>query len=199
MKRTHFQPVALTLLLLALLGAAISASAERFYDRNAIPGNFTIGIYSDEDGSSKKVTLGKDDDEFQVWIGLTGDSTRVFSGAVFKLQLPPHMETKGPVRWTAIPGLKSTGSLSDPGLSIEFNKACLRQTGPEPVMLGRLTFAVEPGFKKGTLMPEAHNGFGLSVELCLPDGGWPKPYATGVALEVERKFSFIERIQSWFD
>ena len=73
------------------------------------------------------------------------------------------------------------------------------QTGPEPLMLARIRFHVDPQFAQGEIAVADHIRWGCSVELCNPDNYWPKPYATGLALEVERNESLWTKMKGIFD
>ena len=66
-----------------------------YYDRNEIPGHYTIGFYADEQGSSNELKIPKDATDFEVWIGVTGDSTRTFSGLAMSLDLPYGVDLGG--------------------------------------------------------------------------------------------------------
>jgi hypothetical protein len=169
-----------------------------YYDRNKVPGNYTIGLYVDDAGRSRQAKLRPDQESVEAFIGITGDSTTVFSGMAFALQLPEGIELDGPIHWRTIEGLEQWGALEG-GVQVEFNKVCQEQTGPEPLMLGRIRFRVDPKFARGEIVVAEHLRWGCSVELCNPDQSWPKPYATGLGLEVERDESIWNKVKGIFD
>ena len=168
-------------------------------ERRSVPGRYVLGLYADALGSSSRVELQKGQDEFEAWIGISGDSTRVFSAAVFRLNVPRGLRIDGPILWKVVHGLAETGVVTDPGIQIEFNVECLQQLAATPVMLGRVRFTVDRrDFQQGTIEVLRHNRWGLSVELCQPDKAWPKPFCEPVHLEVTRKRSFWKRLQDLF-
>ena len=169
------------------------------YDRHEIPGHYTLGFYADERGSSTELELPKGEDTFEAWLGITGDSTRVFSSLVMRLDLPYGVELDGPVKWTPRSGLKESGDLLGDGMTVEFQFDCAQQKSPAPVMLGRVPFRMQPGVNEAVLTPAPHKQFGLSVEICSDDDAWPKPYADPVSLSVRRSRSFWDRLTGWFD
>lgn len=173
--------------------------AQGHYDRRAVPGNYTIGLYADLEGSSRTLTLPKGEDRFEAFIGITGDSTRVFSGLAFRVILPFGVTLDGPIVWRPLPGLKQYDAVEVKGTLVNFPEACVRSRSNMPVMVGRIPFRLAPEIKRVTLEPVAHIEFGLSVELCLPDSSYPKPFAQGRGITVERSLSFWDRITSWFD
>lgn len=170
-----------------------------YYDRNAVPGHYTIGFYSDETGSSKDLKIPKDATEFEVWIGVTGDSTRTFSGLAMSVELPYGVEPKGPIIWKPRERLKTQGELLDPGVTLSMTSDCAIQKGIGPVMLGRMVLSIQPGINDAVVAPAAHKQFGLSVELCYDERAWPKPYADAVSLKVKRDLSLWDRITGMFD
>lgn len=170
-----------------------------YYDRSEVPGNYTLGLYADPAGQSRHVELEPGQESVEVHIGITGDSTRVFSAIVFALDLPEGIRLEGPIRWRAIEGLTQWGSPVDAGVQVEFNKVCQEQTGSEPVMVGRIRFAVDPEFESGEITVTGHRRWGVSVELCKADEYWPKPYATGLGVTVERKKSLWGKVRGLFD
>jgi hypothetical protein len=195
------------LLLLALAAPPAGAQllepgnqdAPRFYDRDEIPGHYTIGFYSDENGSSEDLKIAKDATTFEVYIGVTGDSTRVFSGLAMSLDLPYGVELDGPVMWEPRDEMKIRGDLLDPGVTVAMNRDCAMQKGRGPAILGRLRLRMQPGIDEAVLAPAAHRQHGLSVELCSDKRAWPKPYAEAIPLKVKRKLSLWDRITGWFD
>ena len=209
MKLKHALP--LTLPLLVAMTMALPADAQILetqepgeatrgtYDRNDIPGEYTVGFYSNEDGSSDPLKLTKDQEEFDVWIGLTGDSTRVFSGMAMAIVLPYGVELAGPVLWTPRSGLKAGGDLLVEGMTVEFHYECAQQKSRAPAILGRVPLKLRRGVNEAVLVPAPHPAFGLSVELCSDERIWPKPYAQPVSVSVMRKQSFWDRVTGWFN
>lgn len=195
-----------TLAPLGLLGLLILSMllpeqifAQGHYDRRAVPGNYTIGLYADREGTSRVLTLPKGEDRFEAFIGITGDSTRVFSGLAFRVILPFGVTLDGPIVWQPLPGLKQYDAVEVKGTLVNFPEACVQSEGDIPVMVGRIPFRLAHEVERVTLEPVAHIEFGLSVELCLPDSSYPKPFAQGLDITVERSLSFWDRITSWFD
>lgn len=189
--------IAPAVLLIALTSAA--QQKRTFHDRDAVAGNYTVGLYADANGTQSKLVLESDQIEFEAWIGLTGDSTRVFSGTAFGLDLPREVQIDGAIRWNTMPGLSQWGVVTAQGVQAEFAQSCARQTTRLPAMLGRIRFSVEEDFLQGTLVVRPHVKHGLSVELCYLDGDWwPKPFAEPVSLEVERKQGFWDRLRNLF-
>lgn len=170
-----------------------------YYDRNEIPGHYTIGFYADESGSKNELKIPRDATEFEVWIGVTGDSTRTFSGLAMSLDLPYGVEINGPIIWKPRERLKTSGDVLDPGLTLMMNFDCAIQKGLSPVMLGRMSMSIQPGINEVVVAPSPHRQFGLSVELCFDDLAWPKPYAEAVPLKVKRDLSLWDRITGLFD
>ena len=170
-----------------------------YYDRNLVPGNYTIGFYADETGSSKDLKIPKDATEFEVWIGVTGDSTRTFSGLAMSVELPYGVEPKGPIIWKPRDRLKTQGVLLDPGVTLSMNHDCALQKGIGPVILGRMTLSIQSGINEAIVAPAEHKQFGLSVELCYDERAWPKPYAEAVPLKVKRDLSLWDRITGLFN
>ena len=201
MTRNTLSRLAPLVLLALVLGATLlpGALAQNYYDRNEVPGNYTIGFYSDFSASSRSIALEKGQDEFEAFIGITGDSTRVFSGVVFRLDLPPGVTMTGPAVWRPIAGLKQMEPMEGRGTQVTFNQECVPQEGDAPVVIGRIPLRMDPDVQQAVIEPLDHVNFGLSVELCQPDRSWPKPFAEGLALTVERKRSFWDRVTSWFD
>lgn len=197
--------LALVLLLVATAPAQEQApepehSARRgAYDRNEIPGHYTVGLYADRQGSSTELQISRDATEFEAWIGVSGDSTRVFSAVAMRLELPYGVELAGAIRWVPRSGLKEQGNLVDPGITVDFPHECAQQKGLAPVILGRVPLRILPGLNEATITPARHLRYGLSVELCSDERAWPKPYADPVPLEVRRKLSLWDRITGWFD
>jgi hypothetical protein len=159
----------------------------------------TIGFYSDETGSSKDLKIPGDATEFEVWIGVTGDSTRIFSGLAMSAELPYGVAPKGPIIWKPRDRLKSSGGLMDPGITLMMNYDCVTQKGIGPVILGRMVLSIQPGINEAVIAPKAHREFGLSIELCFDERAWPKPYAEAVPLKVKRNLSLWDRITGLFD
>lgn len=189
-----------TLLGLGLLAVAVvgtTLAQQNFYDRKEIPGSYTVGLYADRAGTSREFTLEEGEDRVEAWIGLTGDSTQVFSAVVFRLEIPEGVELAGPVRWLPIPGLQQWESAVGLGMQVEFNYECQPMVDGAPAMLGRVHFQVDEEFERGEVQVGSHNEHGLSVELCDQDL-WPKPYAEGLPLTIERKKSFWAKLQSLF-
>ena len=170
-----------------------------YYDRNEIPGDYTIGFYADEQGSGKDLKIPKEATEFEVWIGVTGDSTRTFSGLAMSIDLPYGVELNGPIIWKPRDRLKTSGDVVDPGLTLMMNFDCAIQKGIEPVILGRVSMSIQPGVNEVVIAPAPHRQFGLSVELCFDERAWPKPYAEAVSLKVKRDLSLWDRITGLFD
>jgi hypothetical protein len=170
-----------------------------YYDRNKVPGNYTVGIYADEKGQTREITLEEDSESFVVHIGITGDSTKVFSGLAFGLDMPEGIELDGAIRWRPIEGLSEFGILQEEGIQVEFNKVCQEQTTSEPLMMGRIRFRVNETFESGEIVLRGHRRFGVSLELCKPDEIWPKPYATGLGVTVERKSGLWNKMKGLFD
>lgn len=191
------------LILLALVALSAwhpaGASAQGYYDRKAVPGNYTIGFYADFEATSREITLAKGEDRFEAFIGITGDSTRVFSGLVFRVELPRGVELDGPIIWRPLEGLRQYEAVEGVGTSVNFPQACVQSVGNSAVVVGRIAFRVAPDVKEVVMEPLGHRTFGLSVELCQPDESFPKPYATGLPIVVKREQSFWDRIASWFD
>jgi len=173
--------------------------AKGTYSRTEIPGHYTVGFYADERGSSSGLELPDGQDRFEAWLGITGDSTRVFSGLVMRLDLPYGVKLDGPIAWIPRTKLKETGSLLGDGMTLEFQYDCAQLKSAAPVMLGRVRFRMQPGVNEAMLTPAPHKEFGLSVELCSDDDGWPKPYADPVSLSVRRSRSFWDRLTGWFN
>ena len=202
--RTPYALLALLLLVAALpAGAQLLEPEEQptttFYDRNEIPGHYTIGFYSDESGSPKDLKIPKDATDFEIWIGVSGDSTRTFSGLAMSLELPYGVTLNGPVKWIPRESMKVRGDLLYPGITLAMNRDCAIQKGSGPVILGRLPLRMQVGIEEVVLTPAAHRQFGLSLELCSDERAWPKPYAEPVALKVKRDLSLWDRIKGWFD
>ncbi len=190
----------LALLLLAMLLPGERAWAQAtYYDRHEVPGHYTLGLYGDERGATSEITLESGESHFEAFIGMTGDSTKIFSGAVFRLELPEGVRRDGPIRWNTIEGLTARGKIDDLGLEVEFNKPCQGMRGPYPVIIGRIPLELEPGVHEVTIALAGHKRFGLSVELCDPNRAWPKPFAQPHPVTVRRELGFWERLTSWFD
>jgi len=169
------------------------------YDRNEIPGHYTLGFYGDDRGGTGELAIAKEATEFDVWLGVTGDSTRVFSGLAMSLDLPPGVELAGPVIWTPRDRLKQFGNLLDPGITVEFGHDCAQQKSPAPVILARVRFRIQPGVNECLIIPAPHRRFGVSVELCSDERAWPKPYADPIGVTVKRKLSLWDRLTGWFN
>lgn len=169
------------------------------YDRHEIPGHYTVGFYADRGCTQTELKIEKDATEFEAWIGVSGDSTRIFSSVAMRLELPVGIELAGPIRWVPRSGLKETGDLFDPGITADFAHDCAQQKGMAPAVLGRIPLRILPGLDEATISPAPHMGYGLSVELCSDARAWPKPYADPVALHVRRSLSLWDRIAAWFD
>lgn len=174
-------------------------AAQGSYDRHDVPGHYTVGFYADKNGSSSELELPDGVDTFDAWVGITGDSTRVFSSTVMRMELPYGVEIAGPIVWVPRSGLKESGELLGLGMMVEFQYDCAQQKSPAPVMLGRLPLRMQPGVNDATLTPLPHTRFGLSVELCSDPDAWPKPYADPVSLTVRRQRSFWDRLTGWFN
>ena len=168
-------------------------------ERSAVPGNYAIGFYADFEATSREIVLPKGEDRFELFIGLQGDSTRVFSGLVFRVELPFGLELDGPITWRPLPGLRQSGAVEVGGAEVNFHETCVETEGDRPVIVGRMAMRMSPELKQVSLDPLRHRAFGLSVELCQPEKGFPKPYATGLGIVVKREQSFWDRITSWFD
>jgi hypothetical protein len=167
-------------------------------DGSAVPGSYTIGLYADFEGSSRRLILPKGKDRFEAFIGITGDSTRVFSGLAFRVALPDGVTLDGPIVWRPLPGLKQYDAVEQRGTRVNFHESCVQSEGDMPVMIGRIPFRLGPDVKRAKIEPAANIEFGLRVELCLPDS-YPKPSAQGLDITVERSLSLWDRITSWFD
>ena len=61
-----------------------------------------------------------------------------------------------------------------------------------------MTLRVSPEVGDFVVEPLAHRDYGLSVELCQDELGWPKPFADPISLDVRRKKSFWSRVRGWF-
>jgi len=198
------------LLILALAAAAIPAFGQLIepeeeekepattYSRFDVPGHYTVGLYADESGSSTELQIPKDAVEFNAWLGLTGDSTRVFSGMAMSMKLPGGVELAGPIVWKPRSNLKQSGVLVGDGITVEFNRDCVQQKGLAPVIIARIPLRIQPGINEVRLSPAPNLRFGLTVELCNDADAWPKPYADPVELHVRRKLSLWDRITGWF-
>jgi hypothetical protein len=169
------------------------------YERDKIPGHYTVGFYADEHGSSRELELPEGLDTFDAWLGITGDSTRVFGSLVMSLELPYGVEIAGPIVWIPRSGLKESGELLTEGMMVEFQYDCAEQESLAPAILGRLPLRLQPGVKEATLTPGPHERFGLSIQLCPGGNIWPKPYADPLSLTVRRHRSFWDRLTGWFD
>jgi hypothetical protein len=123
---------------------------------------------------------------------------RVFSGVVFRLELPPGASLDGPIQWAPVEGLEQKESATEAGTIVEFNKTCISQPGDDPAIVGRLHVRMGASLKELDLTPSAHRVFGLTVELCDDANAWPKPFAEPVSLHVTRKRGFWQRLRSWF-
>jgi len=189
-------PLALAVLVATGAGADDS-DPPAYYDRNEIPGHYTVGLYADRAGTSREVELDADEEYVEAFIGITGDSTQTFSAVVFKVETPRGVEMDGPIRWFTIPGLQQWNSAVEQGVQVEFNYACQEQVDGAPAMLGRVRLRVEKDFDRGEVEIGPHTQFGLSVELC-DHYLWPKPFADGLPLTIERKKSFWSKLQSLF-
>jgi hypothetical protein len=186
------------LLALALAGAA-SAQDKGFHDRNAVPGNYFVGLYADNRGLATQLVLESDQLEFDAYIGVGGDSTKVFSGLVVGFDLPRGITVDGPIMWSSIPGLSQEGVATEGGLLVEFNKECVQQKGLTPAIVARIHFAADDDFESGTVEVRGHVKHGLSLELCEFDiDWWPKPFASPIHLELRRKKSFWDRVHDIF-
>ncbi len=174
------------------------AQQGKLYDRNEVPGAYTLGLYANESLTSHEITFDKDVELIEAFIAIAGDSTRVFSGAAFGLDMPFGVELDGAIRWRNIPGLKQMGSPTEKGMELQFWQECQEMTGTTPVALGRVRMRVSPTFEKGEVTVRGHKDWGLSVELCDPEASWPKPYATGLSVTLERKTSLWSKITSMF-
>lgn len=175
-----------------------NTSSRGVYDRNQIPGHYTLGFYADDRGSSRELTIPKDATEFELWIGVTGDSTRTFSGLAMRIELPYGVELGGPIVWSPRDGLRTAGNPLGEGIIVEFNLDCAQQKSQAPVMLARVEFSLQPGINEVELTPAAHRRYGVSVELCSDERAWPKPYADPLGVTVKRKVGFWDRVKGWF-
>lgn len=189
--------VLLGLVILSMLAPA-ELFAQGYYDRRAVPGNYTIGFYADFEATTRELTLAKDEDRFEAYIGITGDSTRVFSGLVFRVELPEGVTLDGPIAWRPLAGLKQYDAVEVKGTHVNFPESCVQSTGDQPVIVGRIAFRLGPKVKRVVIEPLAHKEFGLSVELCQIERSYPKPYATGRAITVTRPLTLWDRIANWF-
>ena len=187
------------LLLATLLGLAAQTQAQStYYDRNEIPGDYTIGLYTDSQGSSNTLVLDKDQDRFDMFIGITGDSTQIYSAVVFGIDLPAGIEVAGPIHWRPLEGLTQKGVLTDEGVQVEFNRSCVRQTEGLPAIIGRISMKLNVRFTDSEVIVREARPFGLSVELCDDSRGWPKPFAQPIHLSVSRQQSLWDKIRGWF-
>lgn len=173
-----------------------AGQSSKVYDRRAIPGNYTIGLYGDESGQGRLAKLTADQETFDAFVGIGGDSLHQFSACTFLLQLPKGLQVDGAVRWRPIPGLEQWGGATEEGLRVEFADSCQTQLGEAPVILGRVRLKADPKFRQGQIAVTEHVKYGCSVELCVP--GYPKPYATGLPLDVRRQVSLLQRIRDIF-
>jgi len=169
-----------------------------YANREEIPGHYTVGIYADDKGSSRKLVLPKGEQVFDCFIGITGDSTRTFSALVFRLELPLGVSLDKPITWVPVPGLKQEDSVLGEGAKVEFNKECIVQETDQPAIVGRMRIRVAADVSDFEILPLAHNDFGLSVELCDDSRLWPKPYAEARPMKVTRKRGFFARIRALF-
>lgn len=188
----------LVVAILVAVGATTGVAQSTYYDRNEIPGHYTVGFYADQEASRHEISLEEGEQTFECWVAVSGDSTRVFSAVVFRMELPTGVELDGPIVWAPLDGLKQTDSATGSGAQVEFNQECLEQVGDQPAVIGRMRLRVSPEVGDFVLTPLEHRKFGLSVELCDGAKGWPKPFADPVSLEVHRKKGLWSRIQSWF-
>lgn len=186
-------------LVLLVMGAATALAQSTYYDRNEVPGHYTLGLYADEKATVRELEIGATDEYFDCYVGVTGDSTKVFSSVVFRLELPDGVHLREPVKWASIPDLSTQGQILGAGVETAFNNPCQGMRGPFPVQVGRIRLHVDPSFREATIVPLGHKQYGLSVELCQPDNAWPKPYATGLELTVRRKLGFFDRLRALFD
>lgn len=175
---------------------AAGQASSKYYDRHAIGGHYSIGLYGDQAGRSPEVKLSADQQDFEAFVGLAGDSLHQFSACTFQLQLPQGVELDGAIRWRPIPGLEEWGSATGEGLRVEFADSCQTQVGDVPVILGRVRLKATPKFRRGMIQVAAHQKYGCSVELCVP--GYLKPYATGIPLDVRRQVSLLQRVRDIF-
>lgn len=188
-----------------VLAAAVPATGQLLeqdapaQDREKIPGHYTVGFYSDQRGSTEPLKIAKDATTFDMWLGVSGDSTRVFSGIAMSIELPYGVELGGPIVWIPRGDLVERGVLLDPGITVDFPHDCARQTGKAPVILARVPMKILAGLDEAVITPKRHRQFGLSVELCYDERAWPKPYADPVPLKVKRKLSLWDRITGMFD
>jgi len=165
--------------------------------RLALGGNYTIGLYARDQGFSGLVELTQDQEQFEGFIGITGDSIRTFSGITLRLGLPEGIELDGAVRWRSINRLTETGMILEEGAMILFEKDCQEQTDMQPLFLGRVRFKATPAFREGEIVVEGHRRYHLGVELCTP--GQRKPIATPRNLMVARKLGFWTRLKEMFN
>lgn len=95
----------LNVFFLSLALASVAAAQEKvFHDRNAVPGKYFVGLYADKLGTVNKLVLESDQLEFDAYIGVGGDSTKVYSGLVLGFDLPRGITIDGPIMWSNIPG-----------------------------------------------------------------------------------------------
>lgn len=198
------------LVVLALLIPVVPAAAQLLepdqpekpvrgaYDRNEIPGHYTLGFYGNEQGKPGTLKIPRDAQEFEVWLGATGDSTRTFSGLALSLDLPNGVTMASPVVWVPRSGLKESGDLLGEGSTVNFSRDCAQQKGLAPLILGRVRLRIQLGVNEVELVPQPHLRYGLSLELCDDTRSWPKPYAEPVTLKVQRSLTLWDRITGWF-
>ncbi len=198
----HFRPGraccwSAVLFLLAWAPTA-NAQSSSYATPDEIPGHYTVGIYADNTGTSRELELPPGEQVFDCFIGITGDSTKIFSALVFRLELPLGATLDRPITWAPVPGLKQIESALEGGTQIEFNKECILQTTDLPAIVGRMRIRMSADLDRLEITPLPHRSFGLSVELCDESREWPKPYAEALSLQVTRKRSFLQRLRSLF-
>jgi hypothetical protein len=190
--------VALAATFVALPVATAFAQSDDYYERDEIPGHYSVGIYADKFGKSRELEVPSGEQVFDCFIGITGDSTKVFSALVFRLEFPLGASLDRPITWAPVPGLKQTDSLLGKGAKVEFNKECIVQNGTAPAIVGRMRVRVAADLEEFEIQPLAHRKFGLSVELCDDARVWPKPFAEALPLKITRKRGFLQRVHSLF-
>jgi hypothetical protein len=193
-----FVSVALAAIVVALCLAAAFAQPGGYYKRDEIPGHYSVGIYADKFGKSRELEIPNGEQVFDCFIGITGDSTKVFSALVLRLEFPLGATLDKPITWAPVPGLKQTDSLLGNGAKVEFNKECIVQNGTAPAIVGRMRVRMAADLDELEIHPLAHREFGLSLELCDDARVWPKPFAEALPLKITRKRGFLQRVHSLF-
>lgn len=162
-------------------------------------GDYTIGYYADRAGSTQDIRLSKEDDRFELFIGLDGSPRRNFASAAFKIELPDFLEPGSAIYWNPIEGLKESELFFERGGQVVF-AGCDEPDGDGPLILGRFVVEVDPRFREADLEPAAHDQHGLVMKLCQTnDGVYPERRADPLGLHVVRATSLWDRITGWFD